>query len=72
MMLIPVVRKAASSICGQRTRTIGPVTIDHQSAGTNLPSTMTWPSGTCIQLLLARIQNDDSMVPRETMQQDKK
>ena len=40
MMLIPVVRKAASSICGQRTRTIGPVTIAHQSTGTNLPSTI--------------------------------
>ena len=53
MMLIPVVRKAASSICGQRTRTIGPVTIAHQSTGTNLPSTIAWPSGTCIQLLLA-------------------
>ena len=42
------------------------------SSGTNLPSTTTWPSGTCIQLLLHRIQNDDTIVPRETMQHDRK
>lgn len=42
------------------------------AAANPLPSTMTWPSGTCIQLLLQRIQNDDSMVPNETMQQDRK
>jgi len=28
--------------------------------------------GTCIQLLLQRIQNDENIVPRETMQQAKK
>jgi hypothetical protein len=39
MTLMPVVKKAASSICGQRTRTIGPVVIAHQSSGTILPST---------------------------------
>jgi hypothetical protein len=51
---------------------MGPVTIDHQSTGTNLPSTMACPSGTCIQELLQRIQNEDSMVPIETMQHDRK
>src|SRR5512132_1791708 len=70
--LIPVVKKQANSICGQRTRTIGSVVITHQSSGTNLPSTTTWPSGTCIQLLLHRIQKDDNIVPRETMQHDRK
>src|SRR5262249_35456620 len=66
---MPVVRKAASSMCGQRTRMIGPVVIAHQSAGIILPSTIVWPSGTCIQLLLARIQNEENIVPSETMQQ---
>ena len=37
---MPVVRKAASSICGQRTRMIGPVVIAHQSAGMIRPSKM--------------------------------
>ena len=37
-----------------------------------LPSTIAWPSGTCIQLLLARIQNDENIVPSDTMQQAKK
>ena len=69
---MPVVRNAASSMCGQRTRMIGPVVIAHQSAGMILPSTIVWPSGTCIQLLLARIQNDENIVPSETMQQAKK
>src|SRR5215831_10652494 len=69
---MPLVRKAASSICGQRTRTIGPVVIAHQSAGTILPLTMVCPRGTCIQLLLQRIQKDENIVPRETMQQAKK
>ena len=50
----------------------GPVVIAHQSAGMILPSTMLWPSGTCIQLLLTRIQNEENMVPSETMQQAKK
>ena len=59
-------------MCGQRTHMTGPVVIAHQSSGTNLPSTTAWPTGTCIQLLFARIQNDDSMVPTETMQQDRK
>ena len=69
---MPVVRNAASNICGQRTRMTGPVVIVHQSAGMILPSTMVWPSGTCIQLLLARIQNEENIVPSETMQQAKK
>jgi hypothetical protein len=43
--------------------------IARQSLGTSLPSTISWPTGTCIQLLLARIQNDDAMVPSATMQQ---
>ena len=72
MMLIPVVRKAASSICGQRTRITGPVVIAHQSVGTSLPSITVWPIGTCIQVLLARIQNDDSIVPSATMQHARK
>ncbi len=59
-------------MCGQRTIMTGPVTIAHQSAGMILPSTMVWPSGTCIQLLLARIQNEENIVPSDTMQQAKK
>ena len=70
--LMPVVRKAASSMCGQRTRWIGPVVIAHQSAGMILPSTIEWPTGTCIQLLLARIQKDENIVPSATMQHAKK
>ena len=69
---IPVVRNAANSMCGQRTIITGPSTISRQSAGMILPSTIVWPSGTCIQLLLARIQNDENIVPSETMQQAKK
>ena len=68
----PVVRKAASSMCGQRTPTMGPVVIAHQLSGTILPSIMACPSGTCIQLLFARIQNEENIVPAETMQQDRK
>ena len=59
-------------MCGQRTIMTGPVTIAHQSAGIILPSTILWPSGTCIQLLLARIQNEENIVPSDTMQQAKK
>jgi hypothetical protein len=59
-------------MCGQRTRMIGPVVIVHQSTGTILLSTIVWPSGTCIQLLLARIQNDENIVPSATIQQAKK
>ena len=33
---------------------IGPSTISRQSEGIILPSTIVWPIGTCIQLLLAR------------------
>ena len=69
---MPVVRNAASSMCGQRTIITDPSTISLQSAGMILPSTIVWPSGTCIQLLLARIQNDENIVPSETMQQAKK
>ena len=72
MTLMPVVRNAASSICGQRTPTIGPLVIAHQFSGMILPSMMTCPTGTCIQLLLQRIQNEENMVPSETMQQEKK
>ena len=46
--------------------------ISSQSLGMILPSTIAWPTGTCIQLLLARIQNDDNIVPSDTMQQAKK
>ena len=69
---MPEVKKAASSMCGQRTRMMGPKMMAHQLSGTSLPSTTTWPSGTCIQLLFARIQNEESIVPMETMQQDRK
>ena len=72
MMLMPEVRNAASSMCGQRTRTIGPVVIAHQSCGTIRPSITAWPSGTCIQVLLQRIQNEENMVPSETMAHDMK
>ena len=67
-----VVRNAASSMCGQRTIITGPSTISRQSAGMILPSTIVWPTGTCIQELLARIQNEESIVPSDTMQQAKK
>ena len=33
------------------------------------PSTISCPTGTCIQLLLARIQKDDAVVADVTMQQ---
>ena len=69
---MPVVRNAASSMCGQRTIMTGPVTIAHQSEGMILPSTIVCPTGTCIQLLLARIQKDENIVPSETMQHAKK
>ena len=59
-------------VCSLPARMIGPVMIASQSSGTSLPSTTEWPSGTCIQLLLQRIQNDDSIVPSETMQHEKK
>ena len=50
----------------------GPSTIARQSAGMILPSTISWPTGTCIQELLARIQNEENIVPSDTMQQAKK
>ena len=65
---IDVVSMAASSMCGHRTICTGPSTICIQSLGMILPSTRVWPSGTCIQLLFARIQNDENIVPSETMQ----
>jgi hypothetical protein len=37
-----------------------------------LLSTKAWPTGTCIQLLLQRIQNEENIVPKETMQAEKK
>ena len=35
--------------------------------GSKRPSTTTWPCGVCIQLLTARIQNDDISVPSATI-----
>src|SRR5512137_2413715 len=67
-----VVQKAANSICGQRTRTTGPVTIAHQFSGINLPLTTLWPRGACIQLLLHKIQKEENIVPSDTMQQAKR
>ena len=67
-----VVRYAARSMCSQRIWKIGPQMISSQSLGMILPSTISWPTGTCIQLLLARIQNDDPIVPRATMQHEKR
>ena len=66
-MLIAVVRNAANSMCGQRTIITGPSTMVRQSAGMILPSTITWPTGTCIHELLARIQNEESIVPSVTL-----
>ena len=43
-----------------------------QLLGMILPSTIWWPTGTCIQLLLAMIQNVEAMVPSEIMQQARK
>ena len=67
-----LVRNAPSSICGQRTIMTGPKTICFQSDGTMRPSTISCPTGTCIQELLARIQKDENIVPSATMQQAKK
>ena len=59
-------------MCIQRTRKTGPAMIAAQSLGMTLPSTIWWPTGTCIQLLLTMIQNEDAMVPSAIMQQARK
>src|SRR4030095_658848 len=71
-MHIALLRNAASNMCGQRTIITGPSTMACQSAGMIFPSTIVWPTGTCIQLLLARIQNDENIVPSDTMQHAKR
>jgi hypothetical protein len=62
----PVI-KDASSMCGKRTHNAGLNTIFPQSVGTNVRFSRTVPNGACIQLLLAMIQNADSVVPRATI-----
>ena len=59
-------------MCIQRIRKTEPPMIAAQLLGMILPSTIWWPTGTCIQLLLAMIQNVEAMVPSEIMQQARK
>ncbi len=54
-------------MCGNRTQTTGLNVILNQSFGTNCPFSIAYPVGTCIQLLLAMIQNAESVVPNATM-----
>src|SRR5580692_5812988 len=67
----PVI-KDARYICGNRTQSTGLNRIAAQSLGTNVPFCTTWPSGTCIQLLLAMIQKAESVVPSATIAVDNK
>ena len=47
--------------------------IAFQSVGTNTPSAPTLkPTGACIQVLFTMIQNEDIVVPRQTIRQEKK
>src|SRR3546814_11313576 len=63
---------AASTMCASRYGNDGLKITAHQSTGTNMPSTIAWPCGVCIQLLAEMIQNVDSSVPSATMQVEKK
>ena len=42
-------------------------TISIHDTGKNRPSISVWPAGVCIQLLAARIQNDENKVPPATI-----
>ena len=68
-----VVTYAASTMWGTRTQTTGLKMIACQSVGTNTPSAPTLkPTGACIQELFTMIQNEDIVVPRQTIRQEKK
>lgn len=54
-------------MCGKRTQSTGLKRIWAQSFGTNVSFSNTCPTGTCIQLLFAMIQNAESEVPNATM-----
>src|SRR3546814_15981089 len=62
-----VVMNAASTMCASRYGNDGLKITAHQSTGTNMPSTITYPCGVCLQLLAEMIQNVDSKVPNATM-----
>jgi hypothetical protein len=61
------VRNEASSIWGNRTQSTGLKRILNQSFGAKTPFSNTYPTGTCIQLLLPMIQNAETMVPNATI-----
>src|SRR5262249_59152458 len=61
------VRYEASSMCGKRTQTTGLKRIAAQSSGAYCPFTLAYPTGTCIQLLLTRIQKAENVVPSATI-----
>ncbi len=54
-------------MCGKRTHTTGLNRILAQSYGAKASFSITYPVGTCIQLLLTMIQNAESVVPNATM-----
>jgi hypothetical protein len=54
-------------MCGKRTHTTGLNRILTQSSGAKAPFSITYPVGTCIQLLLTMIQNAERVVPNATM-----
>jgi hypothetical protein len=60
-------RYEAKSMWGNRTHSTGLNVILNQSFGANTPFSITYPVGTCIQLLLARIQKADRLVPSATI-----
>ena len=63
---------AASTMCASRYGKDGLKITAHQSTGWNMPSTISWPCGVCIQLLAERIQKVENSVPSATMQVEKK
>src|SRR3954466_10761607 len=66
------VRNVAVTMCIKRKGNDGLKTIAPQSTGKNRPSRISYPAGVCIQLLAARIQNEEISVPSATMQAAKK
>src|ERR1700741_2114386 len=66
------VRKEARNMWGKRTHTTGLKIILNQSFGTKTPFSMEYPTGTCIQLLLTKIQKAERAVPRATIAVEKR
>ena len=58
-------------MCGKRTHSTGLNRILNQSSGAKAPFSITYPTGTCIQLLLAMIQKAESVVPNATIAVEK-